>query len=91
LVGDNGIGPSKWRSTEWMKDTTLPPRYGIVSTNILESSNSMYEDARNLSWLHCIDNIMNSISTRIVTLREGNRNKTGVVPDCAGIIDKWWK
>jgi Transposase, Mutator family len=36
LVGDNGIEPSKWRSTEWMKDTTLPPRYGIVSMNISE-------------------------------------------------------
>jgi transposase-like protein len=48
LVGDNGIEPSKWRSTEWMKDRTLPPRYGIVSTNISESSNSMYEDASNL-------------------------------------------
>jgi hypothetical protein len=91
LVGDNGIEPSKWRSKEWMKDRTLPPRYGIVSTNISESSNSIYEDAHNLSWLHCIDNIMNSISTRIATLREGNRNKTGVVPECARIIDKRWK
>jgi hypothetical protein len=29
--------------------TLLPPRYGILSTYILESLNSMYKDARNYS------------------------------------------
>jgi hypothetical protein len=37
LVGDAGIVASKWHSTEWLRDTALPPRYGIVSTNVSES------------------------------------------------------
>jgi hypothetical protein len=39
---------SNWRSTQWLRNTKLPPRYGIVSMNISESSNSMYEEARKL-------------------------------------------
>jgi hypothetical protein len=55
LVGENGIAADKWKSTEWLRNKTLPPQYGIVSTNSSESSNSMYEDARHLSWLYCLD------------------------------------
>jgi transposase-like protein len=36
LVGDSGIVANKWRSTEWLRNTALPPTYGIVTTNILE-------------------------------------------------------
>jgi hypothetical protein len=38
LVGANGIAADKWRSTEWLRNKTLPPRFGIVSTNSLKSS-----------------------------------------------------
>jgi hypothetical protein len=48
LVGDNGISADKWRSTEWLRNKTLPPRYVIVSTNSSKSSNSMYEEAGQL-------------------------------------------
>jgi hypothetical protein len=57
LVGDAGIVASKWRSTKWLRNTELPPRYGIVSTNISESSNSMYDEARKLLWLYCLDSV----------------------------------
>jgi hypothetical protein len=48
LVGKKGIATDKWSSTEWSRNITLPPQYGIVSTNSSEASNSMYEDARHL-------------------------------------------
>jgi Transposase, Mutator family len=39
LVGETGFEASKWRSTKWIRNKKLPPRYGITSTNISESSN----------------------------------------------------
>jgi transposase-like protein len=51
LVGDTGIEVSTWRSTKWLRNTKLPPRYGIVSTNILESSNSIIYKPRSYSRL----------------------------------------
>jgi hypothetical protein len=90
FVGDKGIEASKWRSTQWLWNTTLPPRYGIVSMNVLESSNSMYEEARKLPWLYCLDNILNSMSSRISTLRALNKNKTGVVPEWYEKLDNRW-
>ena len=41
------IEPSKWRSTEWLQNTELPPRYGITTSNSSESVNSMIENYRN--------------------------------------------
>jgi SWIM zinc finger/Transposase, Mutator family len=90
LVGPEGIEASKWRSTEWLRKRHLPPRYGIISSNISESSNSLYEDARKLPWLYCIDNILTTMSTRISMLREKNRDKVGVVPEVVGIIQNRW-
>jgi hypothetical protein len=31
LVGPEGVEANKWRSTEWLRNETLPPRYGIIS------------------------------------------------------------
>jgi hypothetical protein len=82
LVGERGIEACKWRSTEWLRNKKLPPRYDIISTNISESSNSMYEDERKLPWLYCLDSVLNSMSSCISTLRSINKNKTGVVLAC---------
>ena len=39
-----------WRLTEWMKwDNTLPPRYGIVTSNTSECVNNMLADTRELA------------------------------------------
>jgi MULE transposase domain len=86
-----GIAANKWRSTEWLRNKTLPPRYGIVSTNSSESSNSMYEDARRQPWLYCVDMILNSMSSRIALLREAHANDSGVVPKCAQIMEVRWR
>jgi hypothetical protein len=90
FVGERGIEACKWRSTEWLRNTKLPPRYGIIGINILESSNSIYEDARKLPWLHCLDSVLNSMSSRISTLRSINKNKTGVVPACYEKLNNCW-
>jgi hypothetical protein len=79
FVCENGIAANKWRSTEWLRNKTLPPRYGIVSTNSTKSSNSMYEDAKHLPWLYCLDTILNTMSTCISVLREASQDETGVV------------
>jgi hypothetical protein len=91
LVGANGIAAHKWRSTEWLRNKTLPPRYGIVSTNSSESSNSMCEDVRRLPWLYCVDMILNSMSSRIALLREASANESGLVPKCARIMEMRWR
>jgi hypothetical protein len=91
LVGDAGIAASKWHSTEWLRDTALPPRYGIVSTSVSESSNSMYEEARKLPWLYCLDSVLSTMSSsRISTLRSMNKNKKGVVPECYEKLENCW-
>jgi hypothetical protein len=51
----------------------------------------MYEDVRNLSWLYCLDTILNTMSTRISVLREASENENGVVPKCAKIMESRWK
>jgi hypothetical protein len=51
----------------------------------------MYEDARHLPWLYCVDTILNSLSTRIALLREGSANETGAVPKCAQVMEFCWK
>jgi MULE transposase domain len=91
LFGDHGIEASKWRSTEWLKQQTLPPRYGITTSNISESANSMFEEAREMPWLQCIDTILDKMSTRISKSREANRSKTGVVPKCGELLQQRWK
>jgi SWIM zinc finger len=62
----------------------------IISSNISESSNSLYENARKLPWLYCIDNILTTMSTRISTLREKSCDKVGVVPEVVGILQNPW-
>jgi hypothetical protein len=88
LVGPTGIEPNKWRSPEWLKDVSLPPSYGIVSSNISKSVNSMYDDAGKSPWSHCLDNILNIVSTCMPTLREENKNKVGLLPDCVKVIGR---
>ena len=38
---------NRWRSSEWLQNDTLPPRFGIITSNTSESSNSMIDEYRN--------------------------------------------
>ncbi|KAG7366226.1 transposase, mutator family protein [Nitzschia inconspicua] len=39
------ITANQWRSTAWVDDPTLPPRFGIVTTNMSESAHEMFGEA----------------------------------------------
>ena len=48
----------------------------------------MFDDARNLPWLDCINSILDKLSTRISALRLENEDKTGVVPRMQEVLQK---
>ncbi|KAG7355389.1 hypothetical protein IV203_000075 [Nitzschia inconspicua] len=77
--GVEGITANQWRSTAWVDDPTLPPRFGIVTTNMSESANSMVGEARTGSWLECTNNILRTMMNRICSLQEDDYGREGVV------------
>jgi hypothetical protein len=45
-----------WRSTDWMNlQWTLPPCYGIVTSNTSKCVNNMFADAQDVGWLEAIE------------------------------------
>ncbi|KAG7364813.1 MULE transposase domain containing protein [Nitzschia inconspicua] len=86
-----GISANQWRSTAWVDDPTLPPRFGIVTTNMSESVNSMVGDARDGSWLERTNDIVRKMMNRICSLREENYGREGVVDKVAEILENRWK
>lgn len=85
------IPSNRWRNTAWLVDTTLPPRYGVVSSNMSEAANAMFEKARDGSWLHSINVILTTMVERIAKLRETYEGRYGVVDKVAGILRKRWE
>lgn len=86
-----GIPPHQWKGTAWIDDETLPPRFGITTTNMSEATNSMLESARDCSWFECIDTILKKMMNRIVINREKHKGKSGVVENMLGILQKRWE
>ena len=88
----SAIEARKWRSTQWVLDDTLPPRYGITSTNSSEATNNMLDNARNTTWLDAIDLIADKMTTRIATLRSAvwTISDTQVTPKVEQIMKKRW-
>jgi hypothetical protein len=88
------IPKNKWLSSEWLLDASLPPIYGITSSNISESLNNMFEPARNMAWLSVIEFIVNKMTTRISSLRKkykvNNGNRIGIVDNRIELINKNW-
>lgn len=86
------IPAHQWRGTAWLDDLGLPPRYGIVTSNMSESTNSMFERARDGSWLYSMDVMLGIMTDRIATLRDKVADREGVVPNVNKIVrDKWEK
>ena len=84
------IPASEWRGTAWLDDPTLPPRFGINTTNMSESANNMFEEAREKSWLHSLVTILSTLMKRISTLREKHKGKEGVVHSIKSLLhDRW--
>ena len=84
------IIPNTWRNTCWNLDDSLPPRYGINTSNISESSNSMFEKARDCSWLDSIDIMLDIMSNRIYLLKKKyiRENACDIVAPIVGHLKK---
>ena len=57
----------------WMRmsDLGLPPRFGLITSNIAEAVNSMFDVARNTVWLNAVETMIEiMLRTRICKLRE---------------------
>ena len=80
----NGIEDPQWRSRAWLNDESLPPRYGIVTSNVAESANAMFEQARDVPWKSCVHMILSKMVERIGELSEKYSEKHGVV---AAVVD----
>lgn len=86
-----GIERNRWRNTAWLEDPTLPPRYGVRTSNLSEGTNSMFEAARNCSWIYSIDRMLTKMMERISALRMVHEGKEGVVEDVVGILTARWE
>jgi Transposase, Mutator family len=84
------IPASQWRNTAWLEDPTLPPRYGIRTSNMSESANSMFEKSRDGSWLYSVDTMLSKMMERIASLRVLHKGKTGVVEKVAAMVSNRW-
>jgi hypothetical protein len=81
---------SHWRNSAWLEDPSLPPRYGVLTSNMSESANAMFEKARDCSWLYCIHTILSKMVERIVYLRDRHEGKTGVLEKVTAEFEKKW-
>ena len=84
-----------WRSTDWMgadSQRTLPPRYGIVTSNTSECVNNMFADAQDVGWLEAIERIVDIMSTRISQCRMKHvaRETSEVVTSVGQIVKLRW-
>ena len=75
------IEPSVWRNTEWIRNDNLPPRYGMVTSNICESANFMFKQERSLNWLKSLDGMIHKIMFKISNHRRNynNKDKKGMI------------
>lgn len=87
-----GIPGEEWRGTFWVSDNTLPPRYGVTTSNMSEACNNMFEDAREAYWFDAIDIILNKMLDRISTLRSKveNTNYRDIVPMVKKKVEENW-
>ena len=74
----------------WLENRTLPPRFGVRTSNTSESTNSMFECSRDGSWLSCVHTMLSKMVLRIVSLRDEHKDKTGVVDKVASKVRTRW-
>ena len=84
------IDAQVWRSVAWLQDESLPPRYGIVTSNMSESVNNMFENARDVHWLSSLNMMLTKMAERIATLSDKYMNRSGVVSQVQAILQNHW-
>ncbi|KAG7345622.1 Ulp1 protease family protein [Nitzschia inconspicua] len=85
------IDANRLMDSAWLEDEKLPPRYGFRNSNISESANNMFHDARNGNWLDAIDGILIKMSLRITKSQSEYEGKDGVVDNILGLATKRWE
>ena len=58
-----------WRSTRWRQEE-MPRRYGIVTSNTSEATNSWLKEARTLTWASALETIVDRMVNRISDCRQ---------------------
>jgi Transposase, Mutator family len=85
------IPASAWRNTEWLRDKSLPPRYGVRTSNMSEFTNSMFEPARDCSWLQSIHTIVTKMMERIVEMRLKHKDNVSILESVVSLVEKRWE
>ena len=84
----NNIDPNVWRSSAWTENHELPPRYGITTSNISESLNSMVDEFRDGSWLDTIIGIIKKMVSRTSSYKKLYEEQKGIIPEITLILKK---
>ena len=89
-----------WSNCQWnrtpkrdLPNDPLPPRFGIVTSNTAESVNSMFNAARNLPWMDCVETIIDVMIRRICECRKKYAGEEGPrsVPHVRRLMKSRWK
>ena len=81
------IEREQWMDLAWVNNPSLPSRYDIVSSNMVESNNNMFDDSRGRAWCDVLDINLRKISDRIARRVSG---KHGLIPSKAEELNKMW-
>jgi MULE transposase domain/SWIM zinc finger len=85
------IEPQQWRSTAWLQDEGLPPRYGIVMSNVSESPDSIFDKARDVPWKSSVHIILTEIVIQVAKLSAEYRHKSGVIHNVLDHLTHCWE
>ena len=59
-----------WANLQWTSSSvTLPPCFGIATSNTSESVNSMFNSARDLPWMDALEKMVDIMVKRICNCR----------------------
>ena len=75
------IDAKTWRNTEWIRNPSLPPRYGVLTSNNAETVNSMFKEARGYTWVRCLDQMLHLLQVRIDHFNKEYSGKKGMIAE----------
>ena len=91
-IEDSGV---LWSNSQRSSDTTTmyPPRFGQVTSNAAESTNSMFNNVRHLYWMEALETVVDIMLTRICDLRKtySQHDDAVVVPAAQRILHLRWE
>ena len=88
------IEPKLWRGTAQARIGSIPPRYGMTTSNAAECTNSVSLELRNQQpWLSIIEGMVDYMASNISKRRKQYRGKNPeeVLPWIREVLEKRWK